>query len=233
MGAEGSLSMQVDGTYTFPASLERVFAALVDPDMLAHAVPGCERAIQLGPADEHGTLTLELRLRAGPGPAVYTTTAEVVPQRNPTQIRAEVHGLGPHGPIVAHGTLRLSEEGVATRGMYRWEIEPDSLRPEQQALLGSGAGQRLAELFFEQLAASLHAGGALNGKLPGATVVETRTPRGRIVALPGGTAVPADRPENDDWPRQAVWMSAGLVVGLGALALTISLVRRLRPRNEG
>ncbi|MBF6592051.1 MAG: hypothetical protein IVW57_16200, partial [Ktedonobacterales bacterium] len=162
--------MRIEGTYTFPTPLERVFAALTEADVLTRAVPGCERLIQLGPVGEDGLMTIEMRLRAEAGAAIYTTTAEILALRNPAQLRLDVHGLGPAGPIAAHGTLRLVEEDGHTRGLYRWEVEPQGLCKEHQMALSDGAGQRLAQTFCERVDAALRGStsndGASNGHMP-------------------------------------------------------------------
>ena len=55
--------MRVEGTYTFPGAIGQVFAALINPDALARAIPGCERFIQLGPTTSQEETAYEARLR--------------------------------------------------------------------------------------------------------------------------------------------------------------------------
>ncbi len=220
--------MEIEGTYTFAAPLERVLAVLSEPESLGRAIPGCERIMQLGPAGANGAMSLELRLRVGPGPAVYATTAEVTPRREPPEMQVKVHGRGPSGSVTAHGTLRLTAEGNTTRGDYRWEIEPDGLRGDERRALSDGAGQQLAEQLCERLGAELRDG---NRRQQGA-ILKAETPRGRIMTVPDGAVEQGEEGNSTTAARQALWMSAGLVVGLGALALTISLTRRFRPRTR-
>jgi carbon monoxide dehydrogenase subunit G len=230
--------MRIEGTYTFPAPLDRVFTALAEPDVLAKAIPGCERLAQMGPARDDGAITLEVRLRAGAGSAVYLTTAELAALRQPAQVRVDLHGLGPAGPITAHGTLHLTERDDQTEGRYQWEIEASGLREEQQDALSNGTGQRLAQSFCERITVALRERASLNAaRLSGVNlnghstgILRARTPRGQIIALPREAEPPAER-DAPGLPREAVWMTAGLVVGLGALALTLSFARRLRTRK--
>jgi carbon monoxide dehydrogenase subunit G len=224
--------MEIEGTFTFAAPLDRVFTVLTDPEALGRAIPGCERIMQLGPAGDDGTLTVEVRLRANPGAAVYAATAEVTPRREPTdastaELRVELRGRGPAGPVTAHGTLHLAAEGDLTQGQYRWGIEPSGLRESERNALDDGDGAHLAARLCEQLAAELRDG----DHRPPPGVVWTETPRGRIVAVQHGQIEQDDNASAVTLARQALWMSAGLVVGLSALALTISLTRRFRPRQ--
>lgn len=220
--------MVIEGTYTFPAPRERVLAALTEPEVLARVVPGCERIMQLGPAGQGGALTLELRLRTGPGPAVYTGAAEVIPRHAPDGVRAELRGRGPAGAVAATATLELTTEDDVTTGTYRWEIEERGLRADDLRALEAGAGAALAQQLCERLAAELR--GPLGAGSVGAA--SNASPRGRLTAVLSGAAELAGEDEATALARQAIWMSAGLVVGLGALALTISLTRRLRSRHR-
>jgi carbon monoxide dehydrogenase subunit G len=78
--------MRIEGTYTFTASAERVFGALVDPDVLRQVIPGCERLIQFGPADDEGAYHFEARVRPAAESGVYTTTGTVERARKPSHL---------------------------------------------------------------------------------------------------------------------------------------------------
>ena len=64
----------------------------------------------------------------------------------------------------------------------------------------------------------------LNGR-PAVRVEQVQTPRGRIVTLravlptlPSGTRI---------WAQRALWMGAGLALGIGAIAATVAVLHRL------
>ena len=57
--------MEITGSQTFRAPVERISSLLLDPDLLASAIPGCERLIQFGPPDADGATHLEARIRSG------------------------------------------------------------------------------------------------------------------------------------------------------------------------
>lgn len=229
--------MRIEGTYTFPAPLDRVFAVLANPDTLARALPGCERLTQLGPPGERDEAALELRLRAGPGRAVYTTTARLAAMRHPAHLRLELDGRGPGGPVRAHGMLHLADEGDGTLGAYLWDIDAEGLPEEQRSALSNGAGQRLAQDFCARVVEALRAeptpaspNGMPDG-MPPAAVVHAVTARGRIVALPRPSRAPLAASVRLV-VRRAAWMGAGLALGLGALALVVALAHRLGGQDE-
>ena len=112
--------MLVEGTYTFPGGIERVFATLTNPDALARAIPGCERFIQLGPATANGDVTYEARLRVGDRRRPYTVTLGVKAARRPAYLKLDIRGFGPGGAITGSGSLDLVEQGDHTVAAYRF-----------------------------------------------------------------------------------------------------------------
>lgn len=198
--------MRIEGTYGFPAPVSRVASALTDPAVLQRAIPGCERLIQLGPTHPSGTVTFELRLRAGPGAAVYATQAALVVRPQDGQIRLEVRGYGPQSMVSARGTMNVAGDSAHTSVSYVWEIKPQGLREDQQAALSNGAGQRLIQSFYGTLAQVLRAS--------------------RYAAPDRDSRQVARAPRVRAWARRVAGASAAKAVGLALVALFLRLARR-------
>jgi carbon monoxide dehydrogenase subunit G len=220
--------MRIEGTHTFPAPIDSVFAILTDPDRLQHAIPGCERLIQLGPPEADGATALEARLRTGPGANVYALHMNLGSVRRPAHLRLEVAGRGPQGAICARGRIDLVAQEQQTVGAYVWDIEGDPTG--ERRTLGEDAGRRFARAVCQHIAEQLRVEqGSPNGRHAVEGTV-ARTPHGQIVILPRASV--ALLPEQPVL-RRVAWMTAGLAVGLAAIGLAIQLVRRLEADGRG
>lgn len=115
--------MRIEGTYTFPGPIEGVFAALLNPDLLQRALPGCERIGQLGPAAADGAASFELRLRPEPAGGVYTVRTTGIVARRPAHLRVELRGRGPETPLIGTGRIDLVAQETHTVGAYVFDVQ--------------------------------------------------------------------------------------------------------------
>lgn len=216
--------MRVEGTYIFPGATSRVFATLTNPDALARAIPGCERFIQFGPASATGETAYETRLRLGQRRQPHVITIRVTAARQPDYLRLELGGHGPSGAITGEGSLDLVEQDSHTVVAYRLNLAGPDLPDESEA--AGRAATSMARTACAHLADELYA--ASEGDpvwLPAAALA-----RRDAGALPNGARagvtadlVPSGAPV---WAERAVWMGAGLALGLSAIALTLAVARR-------
>jgi uncharacterized protein len=230
--------MRIEGTYTLPAAIEHVFAALLDPDLLQRIIPGCERLIQLGSATPESGVIFEVRVRSQKGPVVLTL--QTIGVRRPDHVQVEMWGHAPDGPLSGQISVDLVEQGTHTLGAY-------VLVPTQEAsAIGSLAisrdfGQEFVSMFCGRLADELYdqraqreavseADWAQQAAAPSLAVVplierQFQTPYGRIVTLP-------HQWEERRWAQRALWMSAGVLVGVGVISVGIGLARWLDDHND-
>lgn len=212
--------MRVEGTYTFPGATGRVFSTLINPDALARAIPGCERFIQFGPASDDGQTAYEARLRLGQRRQPYIITARVTATRQPNYLRLELRGNGPSGAITGDGSLDLVAQDSHTVVAYRLTLSGSDL-PE-----GNDMATRAAS--FMARATCAHLSDEIYAEA-----------EGEQVWLPGATSAAAESGRLDlastvgtpDWTERAMWMGAGLALGLGVIALTVAVARRLGDRD--
>jgi carbon monoxide dehydrogenase subunit G len=228
--------MLIEGSYTFPAPPERVFATFSNADSLCAAIPGCERLIQFGPPHPDGTTTYEARLRLRE--RIYIADMTVTPERASRRLRISLNGRGPDGAFRGKGTLALSGDNGRTVGDYTLELEAPGLSAPQARALSNGTGKLYASTFGDQLVAQLSAARAVvraNGaSSEGAAteellrvqhvdrVIRTQTLYGHIVAVPAGPPAPF----SPLWMQYALGMLAGLVTGLGAIGVAAAMIRR-------
>lgn len=226
--------MRIEGTYNFAAPAERVFEALLDADILRAIIPGCERLIQLGPAEPDGALSIEARLRLGPDASLYTATVRAERLRRPAHLALDVRAHGPHGPVTLRGSLDLVSQDGRTVAAYAWDVDARALPEDVQNAGGHHAGAHFAQTMCERLANVLQAGHPDDAAVEALPVLRADTRRGKIILLPpdppAGSLSLRARPAL----RGAIWAGVGLVAGLAAIAVTASIIRHwgdLRPDN--
>ena len=125
--------MKIQGEHTFDAPRERVWRALLDPEVLTRTLPGCERLERTGENEYRGVLNVQI----GPVKGQFQGTlqlADILPLEG---YHMKLDGSGPSGFINGQGELRLADAPAGT-----------TLRYDLDAQIGgriAGLGQRLVE----------------------------------------------------------------------------------------
>ena len=101
--------MRVEGTYRFPASQEKVYALLLDPEVLAGCIPGCEALSAIGPDQYEATV----KVGVGAVRGTYKGQVQVVDQQAPTSYRMLVQGRGGPGFIKGEAHVTIVPVGEA------------------------------------------------------------------------------------------------------------------------
>lgn len=99
--------MKVAGTYTFSASREEVWSAINDPEVLARAIPGCQRLDQVGEHEFESTLKVGLQAVKG----VYNGRVSLSNHQAPSHYEILIDGKGSNGFLKGTGAIDLEEAG--------------------------------------------------------------------------------------------------------------------------
>ncbi|MDQ7843702.1 MAG: carbon monoxide dehydrogenase subunit G [Armatimonadota bacterium] len=137
--------MKVEGTYTFPAPRERIWALLNDPAVLARATPGVKTLTPQGP--DHYAARIELAV--GPVRGVYDGTVSITEKAPPERMTLRVEGGGRPGTIRATGELRLVEQDGRTVVHYTGEAQITGLIASVGHRLIGGVARQIAGEFFK------------------------------------------------------------------------------------
>lgn len=238
--------MRIEGTYTIPGRIERVYEALLDPALLGRILAGCERLTQMGPPAADGAVRFEARMRPAGDALPVTVTLDVVPKRRPARLEFSLRGHGAGMSLSGRGGIDLVADAQHTIAGYAIEIVPvgdTTVVPQADAVqaLARVACERLAQALVAQrllaeYAAEEEQGGASSAadsavaRTGTAGELTIRTPRGRIVALPARSAAAngtLGALRTSEWAQRASWMAAGLVLGVSVIALMLALGRWL------
>jgi carbon monoxide dehydrogenase subunit G len=229
--------MRVEGGQTITGEVAGVFAALLDVDALAHAIPGCERLIQLGPSGTGGAIAFEARVRAGG--SVSTVSIHVTAARPPAYLRVELRGAGPDNAFSARGAVDLVPRDGHTAMAYAFDVDATGATGATGAAsVSAEACRQIARAISERISSGVRTARAaaepvvaVAPALAKRRAVRITTPRGHIVALPplppreAALTVPL-------WARRALWMGAGALLGIGVIAVMSAVVRRLVDGDE-
>jgi len=196
--------MRVTGAATLSAPAGTVQAALRNPDLLARAIPGCERLDVTGAGRCQLTVTTAIAAVSGS----YAGEAAIVERREPGGVDGRVHGLvdglvdgladsgtpglvvatvaaaGNRGSASAEITVRLTPAGEGTT-QVSYDVDATVSGPI------AGIGQRMLAGVTSRLAAEfLAALGGLLSELP----PEAEAPAVKVPAEGPEAAVPAVEP---------------------------------------
>src|SRR4051812_37414294 len=94
-----------------PEDRDRVFAALIDPEVLRRAIPGCESLTLIAPDTYEATLRIGVAGLKG----TYTGKASIREQHPPDGLTLSFDGKGSPGFVRGSSTFALAPEAGATR----------------------------------------------------------------------------------------------------------------------
>ncbi|GAB3204721.1 SRPBCC family protein [Marinactinospora thermotolerans] len=162
--------MKVTGNATLNAPVEEVWDTLLDPRVLARAIPGCEQLEATGPDRYRGTITAGVASIRG----TFQGEVELADLRRPAALTLRAAGAGGPGTVRAEVAVRLADLGDG-----RTEVAYDA-----DAVVGGmvgGVGQRVLAGVAKRMAGEFFA--AIDGELAGRTA-------------PEGAPVPAAGPDD-------------------------------------
>jgi carbon monoxide dehydrogenase subunit G len=125
--------MQIKGAYTFQAPRPAVWEALMDPTVLAQALPGGEQLEQVGDNEYKAAMNV----RVGPVQGKFDGKVELSAIVPLDGYRMKVHGSGPAGFVDGEGAISLVENGDGTVMNYEGDVQVGGKI--------AGVGQRLID----------------------------------------------------------------------------------------
>lgn len=96
--------MELNGTYTFAASPQAVWEAIMDPEVLAKVLPGCEKLEKVSESEYFGVLNV----RVGPVQGKFTGKVFLSELNEPEHFHLDVDGQGAAGFVKGGGDAKLS-----------------------------------------------------------------------------------------------------------------------------
>ncbi|MGH7494252.1 MAG: CoxG family protein [bacterium] len=146
--------MQLEDNFTFAGPRALVFELLLNPEVLARALPGTRTLEQIDDATYRG----EAQIRVGPMSGNFTMHVRIVDKQPPVSFRMEIEGKGALGFVQGNAAIELAEAGPAATVMhYHADMQiGGKLAVVGQRLLDS-VGKSMAKQSLENLSRELQA----------------------------------------------------------------------------
>ena len=147
--------MQLKGENLCKVKPELLYHALLDPNKLALALPGCKSL----KVPEPNVYTGEVELGVGPVKGTYSVTVNLVEQQPPAYLKLEADGKGLTGQVSFTMELRLQETEEGT--LANWTV--DAMVSGLVASVGSRVLSKVARFIADQFFSKLLAAGNQEG----------------------------------------------------------------------
>lgn len=141
--------MQLEHTFSVPASVDAVWAALLEPERVAPCMPGATLT-----GVEGTTFTGKVKVKLGPVSLQYKGTGEYIESDEATRtivIKASGKDARGNGTAAATVTLRLTGDGASTRGTSTTDLTITGKPAQFGRGMISDVGGKILEQFAECL----------------------------------------------------------------------------------
>jgi hypothetical protein len=143
--------MDIAGTYTFSAPLDRVWTLLMDPQVISTCIPGCEGFEPTGEDRYKARLNVALAAISGS----YEGTIVISDKVPGTSYRLTAEGQGRPGFVKGSAAISLREEGNATVVDVQGTVQTGGpVARVGQRLIG-GVSKMMMDRFFSCLQGKL------------------------------------------------------------------------------
>jgi carbon monoxide dehydrogenase subunit G len=144
--------MDMTGERRIPAPRARVWDALLDPDVLRRAIPGCKTLERT--ADNAFKATAAVKV--GPIATSFTGDIKLLDLEAPASYRIQGSGQGgPAGFARGGATVTLAEDGAATLLSYTVNAEVGGKLAQLGGRLIDSSAKQMADQFFDRFTAEV------------------------------------------------------------------------------
>jgi carbon monoxide dehydrogenase subunit G len=139
--------MKIEGTHHLNAPRDRVYSALIDPEVLQRCIPGCERLEKTA----ENSYSATIRTGIGAIKGVFTGTVRLEDMRPPEHYRIVVEGKGAPGFLKGSGNLDLEEQGEGTLIRYTGDLQLGGTLASVGQRMIQASAKMMASQFFTAL----------------------------------------------------------------------------------
>ena len=149
--------MQMNDSQRIPASRDKVWAALNDPDVLKACIPGCQSLTMKSPNELEATV----KIKIGPVSATFSGEVTLSNLNPPESYTISGEGKGGIAGFAKGGAdVRLTEDGEGTILSYDVKAQIGGKLAQLGSRLIDSTSKKLATQFFADLGAKLDGGAA-------------------------------------------------------------------------
>jgi len=207
--------MDMTGEYRVAAPRQKVWDALNDPQILKQCIPGCETIEKLSDTE----MTATVRAKVGPVSARFGGKVTISDRDPPNGYKITGEGTGgPAGFAKGGATVKLSDDGDATKLSYVVEANVGGKLAQIGSRLIDATARQMAENFFAKFAEVVAAPAPAPAAAPAAAGAPAEPATGTTVAP---LATPGAKPEAAPAPASG---RLSPVVWVGALAIVVLIL---------
>ena len=212
--------MELQGSVTIPATVERVWLALNDPDTLRRCIPGCEEVRQISPDEMHARVMLKL----GPVRANFVGKVKLTDVRPLLGCTLNFEGSGGSaGFAKGSSVIKLAPAENGTELTYTAQASVAGKLGQIGGRLMDASARQLANRFFEafkqELTGAAHQAGQVfvlpgehkDSGAPGTAPDDSRPAHFPIVSTSAGASAKA---QYEGWfdkeKSRLLWFVAGV-----------------------
>jgi carbon monoxide dehydrogenase subunit G len=144
--------MKLEGTQILQAPRERIFQLLVDPQVLARCIPGCERLEQTA----ENTYSATIRAVVGSIKSTFNGSVRLEELRTPEHFRIVVEGKGTPGFLKGSGDLNLEAQDQTTIVKYVGDVQIGGTLANVGQRMIQASAKMMATQFFTALEGEAH-----------------------------------------------------------------------------
>ena len=136
--------MDINGSYTFAAPPDRVWTLLMDPDVIASCIPGCEGFEPAGEDRYRARLAVALAAITG----TYDGHIVITDKMPPASYRLTAEGQGRPGFVKGDSAISLRAEGTGTIVDVKGTVQTGGAIARLGQRLVGGVAKMMMDRFF-------------------------------------------------------------------------------------
>lgn len=223
--------MQLEHTFTVPAAVEDVWAALLEPERVAPCMPGATLTEVDG-----NTFGGKVKVKLGPVSLQYKGTGEYIETDAATHtvvIKAAGKDARGNGTAAATVTLKLTGDGARTEGTAITDLTITGKPAQFGRGMISDVGGKILEQFASCLSSKLAAAETPAADAPATESPATEAPGAEAPAAAPARVLPTEEAEPLDLTQYASGAVAKRALPAAAAVIVAVLVFLLVRRNRG
>ncbi len=139
--------MKIEGTRDIPASQDKVWAAFLDPNTLAKAIPGCEGLEEVGPGEYKAVMKVGVAAIKG----TFEGRVRLMDLEPPHRYRMAVDGKGGPGFVRGEAMMALAPTNGGTQVSYDADVQVGGLIASVGQRMLGGVSKMMLDQFFNRM----------------------------------------------------------------------------------
>ena len=139
--------MKIEGSSDIPAPRERVWAAFLDPAVLARALPGCEGLEAIGTGEYKAKMKIGVAAIKG----TFEGKVRLFDLEPPNRYKMALEGSGGPGFVRGEASMELSDVDGGTRVTYSADAQVGGLIASVGQRMLGGVSKMMLDQFFTRM----------------------------------------------------------------------------------